>query len=387
MPRLLLVDDNPSIHRIAESLLAGSSVELVCVDSAEAALAKLGAESFDIALIDTVMPGMDGWQLLDRIRATPATEDLPVAMMAGVLDAVDQGRLDGSAIQGFLKKPIELRDLNDRVTAILASSTRSSAYSTVPGAKLEGWQAAGERDVSMFDVPAFPPEEAAPAEPEAESDLLILGPEDLLHEEEPEPTPAVVPAIPAHDAPTHDLVLEELDMDHLHALPHAEEPAAAMEGAAPDDLGLGELGELPEPAPALPPIHSVDLSLVDPAQHMEAPAEPMHEVLPEPVHEPTPKPIAEVVPMAAAAIALPAMLAAPEPAPAPPPPAPAPVLPVALPAASGAPADADALVRAIASDPALMDALVKALVAHAGDKVLREVAWELMPELASKLKP
>ena len=41
MPRLLLVDDNPSIHRIAESLLAPTDVELTCVDSAAEALDRL----------------------------------------------------------------------------------------------------------------------------------------------------------------------------------------------------------------------------------------------------------------------------------------------------------------------------------------------------------
>ncbi len=389
MPRLLLVDDNPSIHRIAESLLAGSSVELVCVDSAESALEKLnGGERFDIALLDTVMPGMDGWQLLDRIRATPALEEMPVAMMAGVLDAVDQGRLDSARIQGFLKKPIELRDLNDRVQAILAQSNRSS-FATVPGAKLEGW-GAGDRDVSMFDVPSLPPEvDAALAQPESESDLLILGPEDLLEEPalkeiaraevtlgEAAPEPA------AHHAP--DLVLEELDMEGLHALPHADteaEPASAHT----EDLGLGDLGELPEPAvesaePALPNIHSMDLSAVDPAQmaELEAPA-PVPEAAPVFALPASLSGMPEAAPMASA------MPMAETPA--------APAAQAAMPAPIAAPAggtmgamDADALARAIASDPALLDALVKAVVAHAGDKVLREIAWELMPDLAAKLK-
>ena len=74
MPRLLLVDDNPSIHRIAESLLSGTAVELVCVDSGAEALKRVGAgEHFDVALVDTVMAGMDGWDLVDRFRAMPAT--------------------------------------------------------------------------------------------------------------------------------------------------------------------------------------------------------------------------------------------------------------------------------------------------------------------------
>ena len=107
MPRLLLVDDNPSIHRIAESLLAPTDVELTCVDSAAEALDRLEqGERFDVALVDTAMPGMDGWTLLTRLRAMDATAQMPIALMAGVLDPVDPAKLAKAPIQGFLKKPI-----------------------------------------------------------------------------------------------------------------------------------------------------------------------------------------------------------------------------------------------------------------------------------------
>jgi hypothetical protein len=45
-----------------------------------------------------------------------------------------------------------------------------------------------------------------------------------------------------------------------------------------------------------------------------------------------------------------------------------------------------ALLHALMAEPVLMDALVKALVARMGDQVLREVAWEVMPDLAGRLQ-
>ena len=45
-----------------------------------------------------------------------------------------------------------------------------------------------------------------------------------------------------------------------------------------------------------------------------------------------------------------------------------------------------AVVHALVADPALMDALAKALVARLGDQVLREIAWEVMPDLAGRLQ-
>jgi hypothetical protein len=47
---------------------------------------------------------------------------------------------------------------------------------------------------------------------------------------------------------------------------------------------------------------------------------------------------------------------------------------------------ARAVVQAILADPVLVDALVKAVVARMGDQVLREIAWEVMPELAGRLQ-
>ena len=135
MPRLLLVDDNPSIHRIAESLLAPTDVELVCVASAAEALDRIRrGERFDVALVDTAMPGMDGWTLLDRLRGLEETVRMPIALMAGVLDPVDPSKLAKAPIQGFLKKPIELRELGDRVKALLATPVVAgpSPFSTVP---------------------------------------------------------------------------------------------------------------------------------------------------------------------------------------------------------------------------------------------------------------
>jgi len=47
---------------------------------------------------------------------------------------------------------------------------------------------------------------------------------------------------------------------------------------------------------------------------------------------------------------------------------------------------ARAVVQAILADPVLVDALVKAVVARMGDQVLREIAWEVMPDLAGRLQ-
>ncbi|MFN8011231.1 MAG: response regulator [Holophagaceae bacterium] len=483
MARLLLVDDNPSIHKIAETLLGASYVELVCVESAEAALGLLSAgETFDIALLDTTMPGMDGWELLSRLRANPATAHIPVAMMAGVLDTVDPERLASAPIQGFLKKPIELRDLPDRVRQLLGTPVQAvpppppaampefvptqgnlpepNPYATQPpgtplpslhvpagvdpadletlppGTKLSDLQGLGGMEsgdlvtlppgTKLSDLHGLSPSATTPG---LQLDLLLLTPEDLLAEEVPVPEP--------------ELDLEELDLESLRGLP-LEAPAAVEASAiAPEPFDLTPSAglpaavdagptweELPSVEPSLPtaPDFPLELPAVEPAPNsfqvvsgevLGVPAEP------EPAWEPAPVPAVPVPaaasvelppiqtmdldadafpavetsmeewsapaeplpgshPMAAAlatgalaagGLAAAGSLAAPLAAA----PAPAPSLPPLE------PGPATDLLRALMSDPAAMDALARAVVAHLGDQALREIAWEVMPELAEKL--
>ncbi|MFZ1376397.1 MAG: response regulator [Geothrix sp.] len=416
MPRLLLVDDNPSIHRIAESLLAPTDVELICVDSAAEALDRLErGERFDVALVDTAMPGMDGWTLLTRLRAMEATAGMPIALMAGVLDPVDPAKLAKAPIQGFLKKPIELRELGDRVKALLATpvSVSPSPFSTVPATPARDLVRRAEEALpELRPEPVEPPSDldvpALPA-PEPEDDLLVLTAEDLWPDE-PEPV------LPMTVLPDVQLDLEELDLDSLQDLTdeapperipaHEARSESAIpvfdpEGALADDddalvtlSGLEELETLPadfqlalpepEPEPTVDVVEPDDafaglpdaaslIGEVSPVlaagpvdQESQAPEVPESAlVIPD---------LGPVLPVEAEVPAAGGQVAA----------VPGQVPPATATAVSSQ--QAQALVQALLADPVLVDALVKAVVARMGDQVLREIAWEVMPDLAGRLQ-
>ncbi len=407
MPRLLLVDDNPSIHRIAESLLAPTDVELVCVDSAAEALDRIGrGERFDVALVDTAMPGMDGWTLLGRLRAMEETAQMPIALMAGVLDPVDPAKLARAPIQGFLKKPIELRELGDRVKALLVTPVPvgPSPFSTVPATPARDLVKRAEAGLPEFrpePEPEFAPEPAdSPAEvalaavpqPEAEEDLLLLTAEDLWPEE-------VAPSVPEPEAPVSlvpdmRLELEELDLDSLQDLTEAPlagaepvfvvpmpEPVPTIESMTlPEEdehlvtlSGLEDLDTLPSDFqfPPLPELEPVSFAAPVAAAVMVGTAAVGLVVVTEPAYtEPEPEPTA--APLGEGAVAAPAASGQ-SPA------VPGQVGPVT-------PEQAQALLQALVADPVLVDALVKAVVARMGDQVIREIAWEVMPDLAGRLQ-
>jgi CheY-like chemotaxis protein len=416
-------------------------VELVCVDSAAEALDRFErGEHFDVALVDTVMPGMDGWTLLARLREMDATARLPIALMAGVLDPVDPARLAKAPIQGFLKKPIELRELGDRVRALLASPVAAAdeppaAVIAAPAAPVAApamdLARTAEMPMPEFrpDVPSIGDSEVLPPldlgpdldlpEPGStgsDEDLLLLTAEDLWPEDVPaEAAPVALPTA----APDVHLELEELDLESLHGLtseaapsePPPVHPVLAappdlppVEAAAPEaealaaeslasftdlesfeDLGGSlDLPPLPEPPPAEAPTILPVAGLA--AAGLAAAAIPMlerhQETPPAPVVElpviPVPAPAAEHLEAAPAESPAESRMEAPA--------APAPAASGQAVAALGQVPLTPDQVQALLADPALMDALVKAVVARMGDQVVREIAWEVMPDLAGRLQ-
>jgi DNA-binding response OmpR family regulator len=77
--RLLIVDDDPSIHELVQAMLADSNWATDSAENAEEALSLLETQSYDLLLADILMPGMDGLALLGRLRDRHPS--LPVVMM------------------------------------------------------------------------------------------------------------------------------------------------------------------------------------------------------------------------------------------------------------------------------------------------------------------
>src|SRR5439155_22621190 len=92
--RILVVDDEPGMRRAIDRVL-GRHYPVTEAASAEDALAEMARETFDLVLADIRMPGMDGLELLSRIRSTSAAD---VILMTGSLGEGDERLL--RAIQG-----------------------------------------------------------------------------------------------------------------------------------------------------------------------------------------------------------------------------------------------------------------------------------------------
>lgn len=116
---LLVVDDN-SMNRIMLSrYIARLGYQAVLAENGRQALDKLRAESFDVVLLDVEMPEMDGYQVLERLKASTRLRDIPVIMISAVEELESVVRCIELGAQDYLPKPFNPVLLRARLNACL----------------------------------------------------------------------------------------------------------------------------------------------------------------------------------------------------------------------------------------------------------------------------
>jgi CheY-like chemotaxis protein len=86
-PNILLVDDSPE-YRDLYAVLLEQTATVITASRGEDALAIAAAQPLDAIVLDVMMPGMDGWQTCERLKANPQTRSIPVIMLTS-LDGLD----------------------------------------------------------------------------------------------------------------------------------------------------------------------------------------------------------------------------------------------------------------------------------------------------------
>ncbi|PRD38194.1 UNVERIFIED_CONTAM: qseF [Trichonephila clavipes] len=155
-PRLLLVDDDPSLLRLLTLRLEGEGYQVVNADSAETALALLAKQSVDVVLSDLRMPGLDGMSLFDEIAKR--YKGLPVILMTAHGSIPEAVAATQRGVFGFLTKPLNPAELREVLQRALNQSlpeqeqwreaiiTRSPLMQNV----LEQAYRVAQRDVSVL---------------------------------------------------------------------------------------------------------------------------------------------------------------------------------------------------------------------------------------------
>ena len=127
--RILLVEDDADIRRFLSESLRLRGYEVYSFDDAETALRELDNLKVDLALLDVLLPGINGLQLCGRLRARPETRDLPIVMMTAFYKQVDHIR-DAREQYGatdYLLKPFPLKTLHEKIDALVGVPVENSS--------------------------------------------------------------------------------------------------------------------------------------------------------------------------------------------------------------------------------------------------------------------
>ncbi|MBT2971098.1 MAG: hypothetical protein B6D72_01710 [gamma proteobacterium symbiont of Ctena orbiculata] len=117
--RILIIDDDPQNIKVAANALRSPELIIGFARSGAEALERLEDIPFDIILMDVMMPGMDGYQVCEKIKANPRTANIPVLFLTAHTDEESIEKAYASGGVDYISKPIRSRELHARVKSQL----------------------------------------------------------------------------------------------------------------------------------------------------------------------------------------------------------------------------------------------------------------------------
>ena len=118
-PTVLLVEDNQRNLKLARDVLEFHGFTVAVSTTGEDAIAEAVRTAPDVILMDLQLPGIDGHTALARLRADPRTAGIPVVALTAFAMAADRAKALAAGFDGYLEKPISVRDFPDQVRSHL----------------------------------------------------------------------------------------------------------------------------------------------------------------------------------------------------------------------------------------------------------------------------
>ncbi|TVQ61608.1 MAG: diguanylate cyclase [Phycisphaerales bacterium] len=118
-PRVLVIDDSKDVHRLLKARLRNEQLDLSHAESGAAGLEAVQQEAPAIVLLDLDMPGMDGFEVLRRLKDDAATIHLPVIVLSGLHSSQDKVTAFDLGAVDYITKPFDLTELRVRVRSAL----------------------------------------------------------------------------------------------------------------------------------------------------------------------------------------------------------------------------------------------------------------------------
>ena len=119
MTKVLVIDDEPVVRQVVNRLLTGEGYQVIEAPYGQAGYQLAISEKPNIILLDLMMPVMDGFQVLSKLKSNPETRPIPVIILTAKIDAESERRCMQSGAVDYIKKPWGPGELKDRIAMAL----------------------------------------------------------------------------------------------------------------------------------------------------------------------------------------------------------------------------------------------------------------------------
>ncbi len=133
--KLLLADDSVTIQRVIELTFADEDVQVIAVGNGQDAIDRVQRDPPDIVLADAGMPERNGYEVAAFIKGQPAYAHIPVVLLAGAFEPIDEARAKSVGCDGVLVKPFEPQIVISRVKDLLAGRRPQGMWGAAPVAQ------------------------------------------------------------------------------------------------------------------------------------------------------------------------------------------------------------------------------------------------------------
>jgi CheY-like chemotaxis protein len=162
--KLLLADDSVTIQRVVELTFSGEDIDVVTVSDGEQAIARMSDQPPpDIVLADIAMPKKNGYEVAAYVKEHPTLSSVPVLLLAGAFEPVDEERAKRVKCDGVLVKPFETHEVIARVRELIDRDRRPATAAPPPTVSTPPPALAPDPVASPPSGPAAPADESLDA--------------------------------------------------------------------------------------------------------------------------------------------------------------------------------------------------------------------------------
>jgi len=125
IPTILVVEDNTLNLELVRDVLMTAGMRVVEARTAQEGLTAASELKPALILLDIRLPGLDGYAVLERLKANPATASIPVVALTAQAMVGDREQALAAGFTDYIPKPVDTRTLADRVRALLEPPERA----------------------------------------------------------------------------------------------------------------------------------------------------------------------------------------------------------------------------------------------------------------------